>query len=249
MTHQKELRYFWREDWRGRRGWYESQFEIDAPVRGEATPAYGAYSHRPHVPERMYELVPGAKLLYLVRDPIERMISHWVQRRADGDRTSFERYMAGYDELDNPIVCPSRYWTQVGRYLAFYDAAQLLVIDHHQLKTRRRETLSEVFRFLGVDESFDSPEFELERNIRSEKNAPRWVTTRLWNRLLWPLSRAVPRPVRDAVRGPANRLLFGPVPRPPELAPEMRERLNALLVPEIEALREFTGQAFASWSL
>lgn len=249
MTSQKELRYFWREDWRERRSWYESQFGSDTPVRGEATPAYAAYSHRPHVPERMHELIPDTKLLYLVRDPIERTISHWVQRRADGDLTSFARYMAEYDRLDNPIVCPSRYWTQVKQYLAFYDASQLLVIDQQQLRTRRRETLSEIFRFLGVDVSFDSSEFQLERNTRAEKNPPRWLTARLWDRVLWPISRTVPARLRDEVRGPANRLLFGPVPRPPKLAPEMRERLSALLVPEVDALREFTGQPFASWSL
>src|SRR5579859_6236482 len=110
MASEKELRYFWRDDWRERRAWYESRFDSDAPVRGEATPAYAAYPHRPNVPERMHELVPQAKLVYLVRDPIERLLSHWVQRRSDGDRTPFERYMAEYERPDNPIVCPSRYW-------------------------------------------------------------------------------------------------------------------------------------------
>ncbi len=57
----------------------------------------------------MHELVPDAKLIYLVRDPIERIVSHWVQRRADGDATPLERYVGEYDRRDNPIVCPSRY--------------------------------------------------------------------------------------------------------------------------------------------
>jgi hypothetical protein len=249
MSSQKELRYFWRDDWRERRPWYESQFSTDAQVRGESTPAYAAYPHRPNVPERMHELVPGAKLIYLVRDPIDRTLSHWVQRRADGDRTSLASYLAEYDAPENPIVCPSRYWMQIERYLRLFDRSQILVIDQQDLKARRPETLRETFRFLGVDESFESPEFASERNTREEKTVPRQITTRLWRRVLWPLSRATPVAVRDRIRGPANRLLYGPPPTVPTLAAPMRKRLGEFLAPDVEALRCFTGRGFESWSL
>ena len=249
MTAEKELRYFWRDDWRGLRGWYESQFAVDAPVRGEATPAYAAYPHRRHVPERMHELVPDVKLIYLVRDPIERTLSHWIQRRHDGDRTSFERYMLESDSPENPIVCPSRYWMQIERYTRFYDPSRLLVVDQHELKTRRSETMRAVFRFLGVEESLDVDEFDAEFNTHADKHPPRGLTTRLWDPILWPASRAVPQSVRERIRAPANRVLFGPPPPLPSLTDQMRERLHSLLAPEVEALRSFTGQQFESWSL
>ena len=117
MSVPKELSYFWRDDWRERRAWYEGKFEFpgrDPRVRGESTPFYTDYPFRLHVPERMHELVPDAKLIYVVRDPIERVISHWVQRAGDGDRTPFEQYMAVYDTPGNRIVAPSRYWFQLG---------------------------------------------------------------------------------------------------------------------------------------
>lgn len=249
MSHTKELCYFWRDDWQEQRRGYEEHFDTDAPVRGESTPAYAAYPVRAHVPERMYELIPDAKLIYLVRDPIARTLSHWVQRRADGDRTSFERYMAQCDREDNPIVCPSRYWLQISRSLRRYDASQLLVVDQHDLKARRRETMREIFAFVGVDASFESPEFAEERNAHAEKTAPRSITARVLNPVLWPVSRTVPRHVRDRVRTPANRLLFAPPPAVPNLTPEARERLQALLTPEVESLRQFTGKRFESWSV
>src|SRR5689334_1125972 len=83
MSAAKELSYFWRDDWRERQAWYEAQFDFEDPrvrVRGESTPFYAAYPFRKHVPERMHELVPDAKLVYVVRDPIDRLVSHWVQR-------------------------------------------------------------------------------------------------------------------------------------------------------------------------
>src|ERR1700735_4448473 len=81
MTTEKELRYFWRADWRDRLPWYEAQFEFEGKPRGRggAPPAYPAYPRRDNAPRRMHELVPEVKLIYLVRDPIERLVSHWAQ--------------------------------------------------------------------------------------------------------------------------------------------------------------------------
>ncbi len=244
-----EMRYFWQSDWRERRAWYESHFETALPVRGEATPAYSAYPHRRDVPERIHELVPDARLIYLVRDPIDRVLSHWVQRRADYDRTPFERYMRDYEQPDNPIVCPSRYWTQIQQYLPFFDRTQMLIVDQHDLKERRRETMREVFRFVGVDETFESPVFHEELNAHNAKQAPRGLALAVWKPILWPASRAVPRRVRELIRAPANRMLIGPPPQSPALSPEMRERLVEHFRPEVEELREFTGKPFASWSV
>ena len=249
MTGRKELRYFWRDDWREQRAWYEAQFQSDAPFRGEATPAYAAYPHRPHVPERMHELVPDVKLIYMVRDPIERMLSHWVQRRADGDLTTFERYMAEYDRPDNPIICPSRYWLQIERYLEFFAPGQLLVVDQRELRVNRPETMRSIFRFIGVDDNFESPEFALERNTRGDKYGPRRVTAVLWDKVLWPASRSVPSGLRDVVREPANKLLFRQITEFPRLTPSARSRLVQMLTPEMQALRQFSGQAFDSWSV
>jgi hypothetical protein len=246
---EKEMRFFWRDDWRDRLEWYEAHFETDLPVRGEATPAYSAYPFHRHVPERMHELVPDAKLIYIVRDPIERIVSHWVQRRADGDPATVTRYLDELDRPDNPIVCPSRYWTQISQYLTYYDPTQLMVVDQHDLLTRRREVLRGIFAFIGVDDSFDTSAFDEQRNTRADKFGPKRLTMRLWDPVLWPLSRAVPAPVRARVRAPARRVLFGPVRESVALTPEMRAGLETMLRPEVDALREFTGKSFSSWSL
>jgi hypothetical protein len=245
----KAMKYFWRDDWRERRGWYESHFETDHPVRGEATPAYTAFAFHPGVPARMHELIPDAKLIYLVRDPIERIVSHWVQRRADEDTTPFERYMRAYEAPDNYIVCPSRYWTQIQQYLPYYDASQMLIVDQHDLRTRRRETMREVFRFIGVDENFESQEFDVERNTRAEKYGPRKFAAKMWKPVIYPASRAVPRPVRDVIRSPAKKVLMGQVRESPVLSEQMRKRLREHLRPEVDGLREFSGKAFPTWSL
>jgi Sulfotransferase domain len=251
MSAVKELSYFWREDWRERRAWYEAQFElpgVEVRVRGESTPFYASYPFRLDVPERMHELVPDVKLIYLVRDPIERLLSHWVQRAGQGERIPFARWMDEYDRPDNQIVCPSRYWLQIGRYMNVFDRSQLLVLDQQDLKARRGETLREVFRFLEVDDSFESSAFEREVNVRAEKTAPSGLGALVWDRVLSPAGRRVPARVRAVVRKPAARLLYREIEEP-VLTPTMRERLQAMLGPEVEELRRFTGKQFETWSL
>ncbi|MEM6898341.1 MAG: sulfotransferase domain-containing protein [Pseudomonadota bacterium] len=70
--------------------WYASLFDPDKPVRGEASQDYSKGHHPLYkgAPERMKALIPDVKLIYLVRDPIERYFSHigenyYVGSRAD----------------------------------------------------------------------------------------------------------------------------------------------------------------------
>ena len=83
---EKEMRFFWRDDWYERLDWYQEQFDPRARVRGEATPSYAHYPYLRDVPRRIHSLVPDARFIYIVRDPIERIVAHWVQARADGER-------------------------------------------------------------------------------------------------------------------------------------------------------------------
>ena len=73
---QYELNFFsWEDVWRRGVGWYEQQFR-DAPVRGEKSNGYSAWPFWPFVPERMKDVIPDARLIYLLRDPIERLITN-----------------------------------------------------------------------------------------------------------------------------------------------------------------------------
>lgn len=246
----KEMRFFWRDDWRERMDWYRSHFvDMVTPVRGEATPAYSAYPFHSEVAERIYSVVPDIRLLYIVRDPIDRIIAHYVQQRADGDRRSFNERMREYDKPDNSVVCPSRYATQVEQYLKFFSLSQILVIDQHQLRYKRRETLHQIFAFLNVDQDFWSAAFDEERNTRTEKYALTPLGTRVFHRLIDPAGRRlIPRWWSER-RPSVRRALSKEISDRPVVEDELRERLVSLLRPEVDRLRELTGEQFESWSL
>jgi hypothetical protein len=248
MSLPKELRYFWREDWRERREWYESHFDPSKPVRGESTPAYTAWPHRDRVPERAAEMVPDAKLIYCVRDPIDRIVSHYVQERANGVRESFESFMDRVDDPSNIVVCSSRYGTQLERWLEHYDMSQIMVVDQHELGTQREATVRQVFRWLGVDP--DVPlDLETELNTNAHKIAMRPWARAIWANVLWPASRSVPESLKKRVRGRAQQVIWRRVTEKPDVTPAIRARLVGHLAPEMARFRELTGRAFDTWSV
>src|SRR5699024_2394872 len=71
------------------------------------------------VPQRMAELVPEVKLIYLVRDPIERIISHYTHNYSEGrEHRSIDEAL---QELEgNHYVMCSRYFWQLPQYLQFF---------------------------------------------------------------------------------------------------------------------------------
>lgn len=249
MSEPKELRYFWRDDWSQRRAWYEAHFDPAKRVRGEATPAYAMWPFRDRVPERAVALVPDARLVYVVRDPIERLASHYAQRVADGFSEPFSSYVDRLEDPENPIVCASRYATQLERWLAHFDRSQVLVLDHGRLRDERRRVLSEVLGFLGVADTSASLDVAPEHNRMEAKLVLGPWGRRIWTGVLRPVGRLVPPRLRASAFEVAHRALTRPVKARADIDDATQARLVAYFRPEVERLRELTDQPFASWSI
>ncbi|HSI79612.1 MAG TPA: sulfotransferase, partial [Solirubrobacterales bacterium] len=229
-----------------RRGveWYRAQFDPEATIRGESSPNYTAYPLFRGVPKRMHSVVPDAKLIYLVRDPLERIGAHWVHNyahgRIDDDLAVVMRYSR------RRYLARSRYHMQLRRFLRRYPLERILVLDQSDLRHRRPETMRRVFEFAGVDPGFSHPLFRRERHktgrkrrltllggsleARRERSRRALLPDRAWAfvRNRWPLGRPIEVPdVRDAM---------------PDDALEVLRR-------DAERLRELTGRGFEHWSI
>lgn len=254
MSTPKEPHFFGRGDWREQIEWYQSLFTVPAPVRGEASPSYSTYPVKRDVPRRIRELIPEAKLIYLVRDPVERLPAHYSQHVARGKETrSFERALTDSlregDDPANPYLAGSSYGTQVEQYLQHFPAEQLLVVDQADLAEDRLATLRGVFGFLGVAPDFSSPRFSDVLQTQSDQLRFNRIGRRLKDsRLRHAIRARIPRSLRRAVMKPIAPLLSESVERPspsPELTGALRDRLR----PEAERLRELTGKPFNGWSV
>jgi hypothetical protein len=199
----------------------------------------------PGVAERMAAVVPEARLVICVRDPIERAISHFLFRRAGGwDRRDLDTALASPAGL---YVALGRYWSLLEPFLVHFPPERLLVVDQARLLRHRRETVRSVYRFAGVDDSFWSPKTDREVNRSGEMGA-RWrLMSRLRRARVMQPARRLPSEVKWAV----ERLTGAgsEAAPPPQLDPAVAAELSATLADDVARLRELTGQRFAGWSV
>ena len=229
--------------WRKGSEWYASHFSPEAPVRGESSPVYSVPWH-PRVPERMASLVPDAKLIFIVREPLERAISNWMRLRAlRWERRPLEVALGAPMSL---YVARGSYWTRLRPTLDWFPRERIHVLRHEDLLHRRRETLSEVFAFLGVDASFWDPRMERLRNTTATKGTRFRFATRLqFSRLFRPLYRLGPEAkwwIERQIHAGNSRAV-----ERPQVSADLRRRILTELEPEIAGLEEFTGWDLEEW--
>jgi hypothetical protein len=157
-------------NWHRGVGWYERHFDAAAPVRGEASPGYTSPSH-PEAAERIAALVPDARLVLLVRDPVARAVSQYRHHHAEGTET---RPVA--EALLDPAsqyLDRSRYAARLAPYLERFAPEQVHVLLQEDLLGRRRETLAGLYRFAGVDDRFwDGEALGRRHHVRTDEEPP-----------------------------------------------------------------------------
>jgi hypothetical protein len=149
VTRPKEPNYFSRDFERGV-DWYQSHFARagSATERGEASTTYTYMPAFEGVASRIHDLVPDVKLVYLVRNPIERLRSHYSYNVVGGWER--EPFVDAVHEGSHYVDC-SRYAYQLVPYLELFSRDQLLVITSRELRMHRAETVQRVCKFIGVD--------------------------------------------------------------------------------------------------
>ena len=140
-------------------------------LTGEGSPYY---LFHPHAPRRLHATVPQAKLIAIVRDPVDRAFSHYRHIvRTRGETMTFDQVLAKEhasfaDELermrrdetyDSPthrfysLVARGIYVEQLKAYHELFPRDQLLVLNSEEYFANPGATVQRVLAFLGVDAS------------------------------------------------------------------------------------------------
>lgn len=235
---------------------YLELFDPLALRRGESSVFYSSWPIYKGVPRRIHEAAPDARLIYLVRDPVERVPSQYVQQQVNREPGSL-RYrgnslgevLADLDPTRNPIVAKGLYMTQIRQYLEFFPKESILVLDSDELLHDRKATLDQICQFLEVGPMPDDPRIDEERNrAESKAQEAEWYVRLAHSASLRSLVDRLPGSVRDRLVRGAQKAVSRPFAKP-ELDPADRARLEELFRPEVEELREFTGKSFSGWSI
>ena len=169
LPKQKELHYFSLHYSRGE-AWYRQQFADAAPQQrcGEITPYYVFH---PQAPQRIHALLPKAKLILLLRDPVERALSQLAHSMRLGlEPLELEQAFAAEAERlegaevvlaepdgrhrshqEHSYLARSRYEIQLERWLRLFPREQLFLRRSEDLFEQPEQLWSDLLDFLNVD--------------------------------------------------------------------------------------------------
>ena len=242
-------------EWVWRRGDYERLFAPAPPdaLRLESTPFY-LYS--PAARRRIAEELPAARLIAVIRDPIDRAYSNWMHLWVDGLEPEAD-FVAAWHAEDARVAAgwaPFWHYRRMGRYgeqladlLHRVDRERVLVLRYWELVSQPTETLNRVCRFLGVAEDrIDT--------VPPDNSRP-FVGPGLRTAVLGRVIRAgaavgaslPPQVWRQASRPLVGALQAGGTRTRPKLAPEQRQALVAACDDDITRLEQVLGRSFEDW--
>ncbi|MEL6606249.1 MAG: sulfotransferase [Cyanobacteria bacterium J06614_10] len=173
MSQPKEPRFFCpavpeeKQSWE----WYSSLFEgvTSEKVIGEGTVNYTASDYRSLVdPQLIHSYYPGIKLIYMVRDPIERIESHWLSHAIMG----WPQKVSDFDiavRTSSVYINTSRYWSHFNRFRRFFDDSQFHIIFFEDFVKSPETSMAVLFEFLGVDPYFQLKDAGQNYNKATEK--------------------------------------------------------------------------------
>jgi len=107
--------------------WYLSFFPADGRKAGEVCHNY--FEH-PEAARRIHALLPGVKLIFILRDPVDRTVSHWLYERAIGLSRGLELEMFARRP---DIAAINDYHANLARYQALFPPEQMLVLFYDEL--------------------------------------------------------------------------------------------------------------------
>jgi len=189
-------------------------------IWGKVTPHYMMDGR---VPARIGALIPGIKLVAILRDPLDRAFSHYMmcvrrgdEKRSFADAVNDSLQSAAPDTAGGQIP-PRRgetrmylewgmYGRILGRYLEYFRREQILVVFAEDMAARPRYVMGKIFNFIGADLDAHSGDFCRRYHTNEGEEALRRAKR---NPLVYSLSRVVPRGVRAGIRAAASVYLNG----------------------------------------
>lgn len=215
MPAQKEIEFFSSNLYfaKGLDGYLNTWFKggNTSCVWGEASPQYMMYDF---VPARIYESVPNVRVIAILRNPIDRAVSHYMMAVRRGvEQKSLEEALStlmrrGFvpdkeRDSDRDYILFGEYGRIISGYLNFFKAEQIRIVFLEKLFEEPTAVLADIFDFLGVEANY----LPANVGIRYHKGGikkrfpemERWLLRQEWLKKM--VKRVIPAPI-------LSRMLF-----------------------------------------
>ena len=225
---------------------YESLFvQKEGVVYGEGSVSYLFYDN---VAEDIKKYNPNAKIIIMLRNPIERAFSHYLMDYRLGlVSDSFENIITKKSKHKNAhlfyqqYIEVSKYANQIQRYLDFFEKENILFIDYEDFKNNVSKTVDQVYDFLNISTEFAADINTKYNTFTMPKNKGiRFIYSFVFLRKI--LTFFLPIYLVKNIRA----FLFK-ADKKPELLKETRSQLSIIFNNDIKKLDEVLGKNYSKW--
>ena len=225
---------------------YNSLFQReDVILRGDASVSYLFYEDVPH---KLIQYNPDAKIIIMLRNPIDRAFSHYLMDYGLGlISESFETIIQKQSKHKNAnlfyqqYIQVSEYAKQIKRYLEVFSKDNIYFIDYEDFKNKTSDIVNSVLMFLAVNDDFQSYLRKKHNTYTAPKNRIiRYVYSFVSFRNM--LANILPRNLTKIIRN----LLFRS-DKKPKLSDSTRDFLKKHFESDVRELSKLLNKDFAKW--
>lgn len=150
VTTDKEPSFFTKRFKKGF-DWYKNQFQPQPgnDVLIDVSPSYSMRHLYPNCTEEMHKYEPNAKIIYLVRDPFARIISHIHHDMLRGRLTTKD--IDNWIKADADCLLTTKYFYQIKPYIDLYGKENIKVLQFEELIKSPQTFQDKVYDFIGLE--------------------------------------------------------------------------------------------------
>lgn len=223
--------------------WYRHLFRDTGALTGEVCPNYAKRDVFKGVPQRIAAVRSDIRLIYIVRDPVERAISQYIHTWYRDDLPEPDELAGTWSERH--LLATSRYAWQMEPWLEAFGREQILFVDFDRIHQEPLALIREVAAHIGATPPERLPHSGRRNSAKDFRRLPGW-----WHKLRETpagahLRAKAPSGVVSAVR---SALSIGKAaPRPSAFDAAARARLADALREDAEKFRALSGLELAHW--
>lgn len=164
---QKEVHFFNKNHEKGLT-FYQSYFKnypLDNEKKGEFTPRY---FYNQQVPERIKKHFPQVKIIICLRNPLDRLHSHYYHNIAHG-RLSQKVPLEKAIQHNPDFINYGMYSQMLKKYFNIFSRENILVIIYKDIQEKPQQIIQQIYNFIGVDQNFIPPALHQQVNSGAEK--------------------------------------------------------------------------------
>jgi len=202
----------------------------------------GLYLWDPKAPKLIHDVAPNAKIIILLRDPIERAYSHFLKLVSFGQDShpfseSIKKALKAPPDYSGRVVECGLYYEQVKRYVNLFGKDQVKIYIYEEFFKDPRSYVKEILEFLGINEEPPSSVGEIHNPLIEPRGkiAKKIMQSKLMKK--------AGKKILPKSAGPSLKIIFGKKTKKPPMQGEAKKLLEEIYNDDVKKLENLLGRS------